>query len=107
MEPGHAVVVELAAKARPPAKMALPLPSSRLPDFRRTSLAAAEGGLEGGRSAGGALLGATQVARGVATQGLLRLPTFRCSARLGIYTRSIIISKKFAILLILLLDSKK
>ena len=85
LEPGHSIVVELAAhavvvklaahaaKARPLAKMALPLPSSRLPDFRRTSLAAAGVGLEGGRTAGGALRGAARVTRGVATRGLFFL----------------------------------
>ena len=85
LEPGHAVVVELAthavvvelaahaAKAPPPAKMALLLPSSRLPDFRRTSLAAAGVGLEGGWTAGGALRGAARVARGVATWGMFFL----------------------------------
>jgi len=49
--------------------MALPLLSSRLPDFRRASLAAAGGGLERGPVPGGELGGAARVARGEATRG--------------------------------------
>jgi hypothetical protein len=49
--------------------MALPPPSSRLPDFRRASLAAAGGGLERGPVPGGELGGAARVARGEATRG--------------------------------------